>query len=105
MSVGETRELVDAEGDGGGSRPFNVVRARTLTGEFLPGAEPQTVKMMVESLFLRLSLTRGMRLKRTECAAISAASSQLTTEENCRAIQGQRGRQSSGDEWSIVTCR
>lgn len=53
---------------------------RTLTGEFPPGAEPRTVKMIAESLFFLLSLTRVMRPNRTNCAAISAASSLPTTD-------------------------
>lgn len=43
------------------------------------GTEPRTVKMIAESLFLRLSETRVMRPKRTNWAAISAASSLPTT--------------------------
>jgi len=53
---------------------------RTLTGEFPPGAEPRTVKMIAESLFFLLSLTKVIRPKRTNCAAISAASSLPTTD-------------------------
>ena len=57
-----------------------TAKRHTETGELPPGAEPRTVKMIAESLFFRLSLTRVMRPKRTNCAAISAASSRPTTE-------------------------
>ena len=52
----------------------------TLTGEFPPGTEPRMVKMMAELLFFHLSLTRVIRLKQTNCTAISMASSQPMTE-------------------------
>jgi hypothetical protein len=55
-------------------------KRHTLTGELPPGAEPRTVKIIAESLPFRLSLTRVMRPNRTNCAAISAASSLPTTD-------------------------